>query len=340
MSSLADFPPFQPLRPWWGGDLQTLRNVVLRRWVDLSAWPERRLRLELPDGDTLFAMLHEPKEEVARPTILLLHGLTGCEDSLYIRASAAYFLKRKWRVIRFNLRGAGPSAPYCHSSYHAGRSEDLGAFLTWLAQHDPVAAARGVLPMGFSLGGNLVLKFLAEGDFPLPVPAGVSVSAPIDLQSAWQTIQRPRNAFYHRYLLACLRREFSQWPVNLNAELKRKVLGAKSIYHFDEMWTAPRNGFSSADDYYRRCSTAPLLKDIEVPTLLIHAADDPWIPPEPYLVARRSLKSHLRILLPSSGGHVGFHAAGHPQPWHDRCAGAFFAQVLREAPGERVDEDA
>lgn len=332
MNERPDFPAFQPLRPWWGGDLQTVRNVVLRRWVDLSPWPGQRLQARLPDGDTLFAMQHQPEEQSERPSILLLHGLTGCEDSLYLRASTAFFLKRGWRVIRLNLRGAGPSAPHCRASYHAGRSEDLRAFLKWLARHDPMAAALGVLPMGFSLGGNLLLKFLAEGDFPLPVPAGVSVSAPIDLWGAWQTIQRPRNAFYHRYLLLSLRREFRQWPLKLEPEFKRKVLGARSIYHFDEAWTAPRNGFKSADDYYRRCSTAPLLEDIQVPALLIHAVDDPWIPPDPYLAAKRRLKSHLRVLLPSSGGHVGFHAADDPQPWHDRCAEAFFSEVVAARP--------
>lgn len=328
MIALSKFPTFRPLRPWWGGDLQTIRNVVMRRRTDLSPWPGHRLQVELADGDRLFAMLHEPSVAAKGPTLLLLHGLTGCEDSLYMRASTAFFLRRGWRVIRLNLRGAGPSAPHCQGSYHAGRSEDLRAFLSWLARENSAATRDGVLLMGFSLGANLVLKFLAEGDFPLPVPAAVSVSAPIDLQGAWQTIQRPRNAFYHRYLLSSLHREFRQWPVKLSADLKRKVLEARSIYRFDEIWTAPRNGFSSADDYYNRCSTAGRLEDIQVPALLIHAMDDPWIPPAPYLAARRRLKSPLRILLSPSGGHVGFHAADDPQPWHDRCAEVFFREVV------------
>lgn len=328
----ASFPPFRPLGPWWGGDLQTVRNMVLQRPANLESWPGRRLYVELLDGDKLLAVQHEPEKDEGRPTVVLLHGLTGCEESLYIRASTAFLLARGWRVIRLNLRGAGPSAPYCRASYHAGRSEDLRAFLAWLAGQDPVLTDRGVLPFGFSLGGNLVLKFLAEGDFPLPVPAGVSVSAPIDLHGAWQTIRRPRNAFYHRYLLSSLRQEFRQWPLKLSADLRRKVLRAGSIYHFDELWTAPRNGFRSADDYYTRCSAAPMLEDIQVPALLIHAADDPWIPPDPYLAARRRRKSHLRILLPASGGHVGFHGADDPQPWHDRCAEAFFRDVLGQAP--------
>src|SRR5690625_2386150 len=270
MMAGPDYPPFRPRRPWLGGDLQTLRNVVLGRRTSLAPWPGRRLHADLPDGDRLFAMLHEPQEQSRRPTITLLHGLSGGEGSLSIRAGSAFFLARGWRVIRLNLRGAGPSAPACRGFYHAGRSEDLRAFLAWLAAEEPALARHGVFPMGFSLGGNLVLKFLAEKDFPVVVPGGVSVSAPIDLQDAWRSIQRPRNALYHRYLLQNLRREIRQRPLDLNGQFLRRVLGARSIHHFDELWTAPLNGFESADDYYARCSTLALLPEITVPTLAIH----------------------------------------------------------------------
>lgn len=329
MTETLPFPRFRPLPPWWGGDLQTLRNFLLRRQMDLSAWPAERLRAGLPDGDTLFALRHRPEAAGTRPTVLLIHGLTGCEDSLYIRASARYFLRRGWPVIRLNLRGAGPSAAHCRASYHAGRSEDLRAFLTWLRQEDPQIAEQGVLPMGFSLGGNMLLKFLAEQDLPLPVPAAVSVSAPIDLLSAWQAIQRRRNAFYHRYLLHNMRREFASWPLDLEAAERRHVLAQESLYAFDEAWTAPRSGFAGALDYYRRASAAPLLPAITTPALLIHAADDPWIPPTAYLKARAARNPALRILLSESGGHVGFHALDDPQPWHDRCAERFFREVVQ-----------
>lgn len=320
------FPPFRARAPWWGGDLQTLRNTLLRRRADLSAWPAERLCVPLADGDRLLALRQRPSADSGRPAVLLIHGLSGCEDSLYLQASARHFLARGWPVIRLNLRGAGPSAPLCRAAYHAGRSEDLRAFLAWLAAEDPVAADRGVLPLGYSLGGNLLLKFLAEGGFPLPVPAAASVSAPIDLQAASDTIQCRRNAAYQRYLLLNLRREFRQAPLDLPARDRRRVLGQTTVFGFDETWTAPRNGFAGARDYYRRCSSAPLLAAIETPTLLIHARDDPWIPAEAYLQARRNPATTL--LLPTSGGHVGFHAADDPQPWHDRCAEAFFLERL------------
>jgi len=320
------FPPFRARAPWWGGDLQTLRNTLLRRRADLSPWPAERLEVPLADGDTLLALRQRPQKDSGRPSLLLIHGLSGCEDSLYLLASARHFLARGWPVIRLNLRGAGPSARLCRASYHAGRSEDLRAFLAWLAAVDPTAAGRGVLPLGYSLGGNLLLKFLAEGDFPLPVPAAASVSAPIDLQAASDTIQRPRNAAYQRYLLLNLRREFRQSPLELAPAERRRVLGQTTVFGFDDAWTAPRNGFAGARDYYRRCSSAPLLPAITTPSLLIHARDDPWIPAEAYRDAERN--PALRLLLPPSGGHVGFHAADDPQPWHDRCVEAFFAARL------------
>jgi predicted alpha/beta-fold hydrolase len=121
-----DLTAFRPRFPWLGGDLQTLRNFLRRPYHDLAAWPAERLELPLRDGsgDRLVASLHRAGEG-ARGLIVLLHGLTGCEDSLYIRASAAFWLARGRTVMRLNLRGAGPSRPLCGEHYHAGRSGDL-----------------------------------------------------------------------------------------------------------------------------------------------------------------------------------------------------------------------
>lgn len=326
MPAIPDFPRFRARAPWWGGDLQTLRNTLVRYAPSLEGWPGEPLRVALSDGDQLFATRHRPERAEARPTVVLIHGLTGSEDSTYIRASAAYFLERGWPVIRLNLRGAGPSGPYCRSAYHAGRSEDLRAFLAGLAQQDPQIRRHGALPLGYSLGANMLLKFLAERDFPVPLPGAVAVSAPIDLEAASRAIARPRNALYQRYLLACLRAEFRRWPLDLSVEERREVLSARTLLAFDEVWTARRNGFAGALDYYRRSSAAPLLPKIQVPTLLLHAADDPWIPAAPHLQAAENA-SPLQVLVAPSGGHVGFHAADDPRPWHDRCAERFFRQL-------------
>ena len=192
----VDLPAFRPRAPWWGGDLQTVRNAVLRESADLSPWPGERLSLEAGNGDRLSAVSHEPDKD---RLVVLVHGLTGCEDSAYVRASARHFLAAGYGVIRFNLRGAGPSRPHCRAMYHAGRSEDLALVLKMLATRGGMA--RDLFAVGYSLGGNLLLKYLAEqGDHAL-LRAAVSVSAPLDLAAASTRLEAYRNRGYHRWLL-------------------------------------------------------------------------------------------------------------------------------------------
>lgn len=332
---------FAPRAPWWGGDLQTLRNLLVRLRPDLSPWPGERIVVRLPDGDRLPVTLHSG-EGGRRPLVAIVHGLTGCEDSAYVMATARWFLSRGWPVLRVNLRGAGPAGPLCaNGGYHAGRSEDLRALLSVLRWRRPELVARGVVPIGFSLGGNMVLKFLAENDFPVAVPAAAAVSAPIDLKAAQCRLMAPRNGLYQRYILHHLRRELqaSAQLRDATGETRRqaeRAFAARSLWQFDEVWTAPRNGFDGAENYYRQCSAAPLLDAVRVPTLIVHALDDPWIPAAAYRAVDWTGNPALSALLPTSGGHVGFHAADGGAPWHDRMAEAFLAERCRVAPAVRL----
>jgi len=320
------FPAFRARSPWLGGDLQTLRNYLRGRPADLSSWPGRRLELPLGDGsgDRLAAMLHDPDGESARPLAVLIHGLTGCEDSSYIRATARYLLEQGFPVLRLNLRGAGPSRPLCRFRYHAGRSEDLRDALEALGTQVAGLSARGLVLVGYSLGANMLLKFLAEhaGDFPLR--AAASVSAPIDLKATQERMMTPRNAFYHRYLLGRMKAESLDAAGGLDESQRRAIERTRSIYEFDDVVVAPRGGFDGADDYYRRSSARRFLADVGVPTLVVHAMDDPWIPGRLYRQVDWAANRNLRPLLPGSGGHVGFHGHGSPAPWHDRCIARFF----------------
>ncbi|MEX0759469.1 MAG: alpha/beta fold hydrolase [Tistlia sp.] len=325
-------PDFEPRPPWWGGDLQTLRNVLVKTRADLAPWPAERILVRLPDGDRLPVVLHSG-EGGRRPLVVAIHGLTGCEDSLYLRATTRWFLESGWPVLRVNLRGAGPAGPLCpNGGYHAGRSEDLRALLSVLRWQRPELVAKGVMPLGFSLGGAMLLKFLAENDFPVEVPAAAAVSPPIDLAAAQVRLMAPRNALYQRYILHHLRREpraSAQRPES-PPERRRfeRAFAARSIQEFDEVWTGPRNGFAGAKDYYRRCSAGPRLAEIRVPTLLIQALDDPWIPAASYRAVDWAASPALTALLPAHGGHVGFHGTGRREPWHDRVAERFFAERL------------
>jgi len=317
---------FRPRFPWFGGDLQTLRNFLLRPRHDLDAWPGERLELALRDGsgDRLVGSWHAGRRPGA-PLVVLLHGLTGCEDSLYVRASAHFWLQRDHSVLRLNLRGAGPSRPLCGDQYHAGRSADLRDALLSLAELRPESLAAGLYLVGYSLGANMLLRFLAEEAAGFPVRAAVSVSAPIDLKATQLRLMTPRNWVYHRYLLTRMREEALATPRSLTSAERAAIVSADSVFAYDEQVIAPRNGFAGADDYYHQCSGLRFLPAIKTPTLLVQARDDPWVPVAAYDAFDWPAHPDLTPLIAAAGGHVGFHGTGRHTTWHDLAAEAFFS---------------
>ncbi len=315
------FPPFRSRAPWWGRDLQTLRNSIMGRGPQLADFPGERVEFPMADGsgDVLLGMLHSPKDDGNRPLVIVIHGLTGSEDSAYVRASARCFLDLGYPVLRLNLRGAGPSLGHCQYRYHAGRSEDLRQVI---GRMDGRLAARGLLLVGYSLGGNLLLKYLGETGRRALVLGAVSVSAPIDLDRARSAIMRPRNILYHRYILACLKKETRSLPLTVAEQ--GELAGVRTLYEFDDRILAPRIGFAGAPDYYRRSMALPYLGDIAVPTLIVQAENDPWIPFAMYRDFAWATNPRLIPLFSRGGGHVGFHGRGSTIPWHDRCMAEFF----------------
>lgn len=323
-----DVPAFRPRFPWLGGDLQTVRNSLVRPEHPLTPWASQRVWLPVSGGDQLAACLHAADRLGTAPLIVLIHGLSGCEDSHYIRGAARYFLTRGYPVLRLNLRGSLPSRPRCQGHYHAGRSEDLHDALTALVETDPRAGRAGIVPVGFSLGGNMLIKYLADAGTTPVIRAAATVSAPIDLAATSRRFLQRRNSVYHRWLLDLLKREALRPPAAVSARERAGIEAAGSVYAFDETFVAPHHGFADADDYYARCSGARFLPSVRVPLLAIHAGDDPWIPAGMYQALGSGVPEDVAILLARGGGHVGFHAADDPVPWHDRAIEAFLEQVL------------
>lgn len=309
-------PPFRPLWPWLGGDLQTLRNWLVKPRPPIERWPAEALSFDMNDGsgDRLVGILQRPQEDARRPLVVLVHGLTGSSDSSYMRTSAVHLLQSGYPVMRLNLRGAGPNAGRSRGFYHAGRTDDLERVIGAL---DGRLASHGVVPVGFSLGGNAVLKYVAERGALAPVLAAASISAPIDLEAAQRRISEPRNRLYHRHMLNWMKRERGG---GLDARIR-------TIIDFDEYVVAPAHGFAGARDYYRQCSAGPVLGAIRRPTLVIHGADDPWIPARGYRDLAWTGNPNLVPLLPRSGGHVGFHATGLAVPWHDAALLRFLKTI-------------
>lgn len=317
---------FRPRFPWWGGDLQTLHNRVMKTDADLTPWPSDSLTLPMADdsGDRLLARLHR-NGGGAKPLVLLIHGMTGCEDSSYIRVSSRFFLERGHPILRLNLRGAGPSNRFCRRHYNAGSSQDLQAVFAQLRQREKSLMAAGCFAVGYSLGGNILLKTLAENAGSLPLRAAVSVSTPLDLKATQANLMKPRNKAYHGYLLRGLCRDRLAGPLVSDEERQIIATKVRSIYDYDNHIVAPANGFVGAEDYYAKSAAGPRLGEIRTETLVIHASDDPWIPAACYrAIDWRGLGAPVNLCLTATGGHVGFHEAGRVVPWHDRAAAAFF----------------
>ncbi len=321
---MSEETPFRPRPPWLGGDLQTVRNMLLRIAPDLSPWPAERLYLPMADGDRLWTLLHRPAAPRGLPLAVLVHGLSGSEDSIHVRASARYLLQRGFPVLRLNLRGAGPSVATCRGLYHAAATPDLAEALVVLP---PELTRDGVVAAGYSLGGNLLLRMLGEQGRAAGLRAAVAVSAPINVAATSACFYRPRNRIYMRWLLNELKEE-ARAPGRALSERERTVIEAvETIYDLDDRFVSPRHGFSGAPEYYARASSLPLLPAIAVPTLVIHALDDPWIDDAAYRTFDWSRARAITPLITRRGGHVGFHGRGDTAPWHDVQMAAFFEEI-------------
>ena len=312
--------------PWWGGDLQTVRNAMVAEEIVL---PGRSTRLSFltsdGSGDCLVGSLEEPNSTGSHgPLIVLIHGLTGCEDSSYIRRTAQFHLMRGRRVLRLNLRGAGPEHKRTKGYYHGGCASDVQDVLAHIAGQ---RLAKATFVIGYSLGGNILLNLLAELNSNSTLVGAAAVSAPIEPAAACRQLMKTRNALYHRWLLRRMKAEVIT-VATLSDEERRAIENAQTVFEFDDRWVAPRNGFKDAQDYYQQTASHRKFESIRVPTLLLHARNDPWIPAEPYYRAAYPASGSVEAIVAESGGHVGFHERGQRETWHDRKIETFLKKKI------------
>lgn len=301
--------------PWWGPDLQTLRQRLTRRAGTLPGH-SRRLEIAVRDrpGDRMSGMLHSPVTPKGMPLIVTLHGVSGSEDSAYMIETAAFFVELGHPVLRMNLSGAGPSAATSSSTYHAGAGTEVAAILQGL----PGELTRdGVVLIGFSMGGSILLNGLAATPGLPGVLGAVTVSAPLDLTSSSHRLYRVRNRVYEMSLLKDLIRQERRWRQVRGEEDQPSLKGLSRLRAFDDRITAPRHGFRDAGDYYASTSGLQRLHQIREPLLLIHALDDPWICSDAYRSLLGSADHSASLALTRRGGHVGFHFRGYDAPWYN-----------------------
>jgi predicted alpha/beta-fold hydrolase len=322
VSSPLDPTSFRPRFPWWTSDLQTIANRFRAADV-LAPHASEQLRFPLPDGtgDTLLASLDRPATpRTGTPLVILIHGLTGSQDSRYMFSMARLLLDRGSRVLRLNLRGAGPSRAVCGQHYYAGRSQDFRTLLSILPKE---LTADGVVAVGYSLGGAMLLKYLGEEGKSAPLLAAASVSAPIDLAVTCRYMMRPRNRVYHRYILDLMKVEATNEGAVVSPEERVAIMGSGTVWDYDDYFIAPRYGFASAEDYYERCRPTRFMAGIGIPTVVLAALDDPWIPGALYRGYDWTGNPSLAPVLTEHGGHVGFHGVGDRQPWSDLVVARF-----------------
>lgn len=327
---------FQPA-PWLPGPhLQTLFAPLLRRAPHLA---RQRERLYLADGDFLDLDWFGPAcDEI--PCVILLHGLTGSSSSLYVLGQQRALAARGWRSVAVNWRGCSGEPNALPRGYHSGASEDLAEVVTALRRRlpeTPLAAA------GFSLGGNVLLKYLGEQGPDCPLQAAVAVSVPYRLDQSADRLQQGFSRVYQaRFMremleyVAAKQRRFAEQ--GREAELASLAAlgpleGLATFWDFDERVTAPLHGYASARDYYRQCSSRFFLDRISVPTLLVQSLDDPFVAPQS-LPTAADLPASVTFELHPRGGHVGFVGG---TPWQPRYyleerLPAWLADVLKPRP--------
>jgi predicted alpha/beta-fold hydrolase len=276
-------------------------------------------------GDILLGMLDQPVEPVdGRPLVLLIHGMTGCETSVYMLSTARHLLDCGYPVLRLNVRGAGPSRPYCSEIYHAGRTADFRRVLWQIPQE---LTKNGIVAIGYSLGGAMLLKYLGEEGAFSPLRAAVSICAPIDLIGTAVQMMRPRNRFYHAYILNGVKAETLGEGARLSPEECEVVRKARTVQEYDDRFIAPRYGYRSGEDYYDLCTPLRYMPEIRVPTMVLAACDDPWIPIDHYKGFKWDDNPWLLPVFTPTGGHVGFHGDSGNRPWCDLALEKFLEQV-------------
>lgn len=292
--------------PWWlpGGHAQTIWPALVSRRHLVDAVPLRRERWTTPDDDFIDVDFLDPADSRA-PWLVLFHGLEGSSRSHYARAFAHAASAAGWGFALPHFRGCSGELNRAPRAYHSGDHEEVGWILRRLRQRSaaPLRAA------GVSLGGNALLRWAEEaGDAAAPV-AGcvVAVCAPIDLAAGGRAIGRGFGRLtYTRMFLRTMKpkalAKLAQHPGLFDRE---RMLAARDLYEFDNVFTAPLHGFRDTDDYWSRASAKPHLRRIRIPALVLNARNDPFVPAD-CLPGPREVRPFVTLWQPAHGGHVGF----------------------------------
>jgi predicted alpha/beta-fold hydrolase len=321
-------PPYRA--PWWlpGGHAQTVYPYFLLR---RPPPPYRRERWDTPDGD--FVDLDWSDGASDAPLLALFHGLEGGSNSHYATAMMRAAARRRWRGAVIHFRGCSGEPNRLARAYHSGDAGEIAWMLQRLRARNPAGA---LFAAGVSLGGNALLKWLGrEGaDARSVIDAAAAVSAPMDLMTAGERLGDGLNRLYGAHFLRTLRTKslakLAHFPDLYDADTVRR---ARTLRDFDNVVTAPLHGYRDTDDYWTCASSKPDLRGIGVPTLIVHARNDPFLPGR-YLPAADEVSASVTLDFPADGGHAGFVSGRFPGnlDWLPERLLAFFCGTIAAEP--------
>lgn len=318
---------FVPRRGLRGGHVQTLASFFLARRIPVPPAEERLIEVE--PGVKVLCHCHWQPDRKNALTILIVHGLEGSSDSQYMLGIAAKGMAAGMNVVRMNQRNCGGTEALSPTLYHSGRSQDVAAVARNLIDHDGLSR---LALAGFSMGGNLVLKLAGEwgNEGPAQFCAVAAVCPAVDLGPSADALHLASNRVYEFYFVIRLRQRLREkarlFPGKFDLSRLKKV---STLRDFDDKITAYYCGFEGADDYYTRAAAAPLLERIAVPTLILHAANDPFIRILPESRRRILANPNITFVETADGGHCSFLAEpeGDDGHWAERQILQFLGSV-------------
>lgn len=317
---------YQPPLHLLGGHLQTIVPSLLRKAPRVTLEKER---LELADGDFLDLEWHRGKAQEGHQLVILCHGLEADAGASYVQEMAGALSRQGWDVLAWSYRGCSGEMNRLPRFYHSGATEDLAAVVTHaLASH----SAEQIDLVGFSLGGNLILKYLGEQGERVSSRLGraVTFSVPCDLACSSRTLDTAfnREIYMRRFIKSLagkVRQKHALFPEELDPTGLEKI---RTFDEFDGRYTAPLHGFSGAEDYWKRSSSRPFLSKIRIPALLVNADNDPFLGAECYPRSEAAASDFFYLEIPHGGGHVGFPGGGREGAWMTKRALQFFENDL------------
>lgn len=323
-------PAFTPI--FRNPHLLTIAGNYWPRKIDERRFPAKRVEYRIDRTTTVLSIEHQPHEP-AGAQIVFLHGLEGSAEAGYIRSFAQEALERGFGVHRLNLRSCGGTEELSETMYHSGLTGDTRVIIERLRR-----AGDPVFLVGFSLGGNVALKLAGELGRTDLVAGVCAVSTPIDLAKCVRHVDARANRIYSRRfvkrLCAHVARKSRVSPETYDAS---DLVAVKTIWEFDDRFTAPRFGFGDAANYYETQSAARYLDQIRVPTLVITAKDDPLVPFEIYDHPAFASNPVLTLVTPERGGHLGFLSRRKPRFWIDGIALDWMESILRSQVRREID---